>query len=206
MTYINYLFIKKQVRLALEELNIYLKRFQRDLHRCSLITGDEQYRGAGGSSSGSPPASLLVVPQPLTVKPSHPSHLNPHLGGPHSHPPRKYQCKMCPQVSNRKCPNFLPILAFYSNFLTQRSESLFLSFFIFHFVTSHRWRGHWRYWHFDVYYFMAKSCFWIRGFHNFIEVLQIRGIIFINRQFQENLRRKIIGRSFKKNRYSVSDT
>lgn len=202
MTYINYLFIKKQVRLALEEVNIYLKRFQRDLHRCSLITGDEQYRGAGGSSSGSPPASLLVVPQPLTVKPSHPSHLNPHLGGPHSHPPRKYQCKMCPQVS--KCPNFLPILAFY--FLTQRSESLFLSFFIFHFVTSHRWRGHWRYWHFDVYYFMAKSCFWIRGFHNFIEVLQIRGIIFINRQFQENLRRKIIGRSFKKNRYSVSDT
>lgn len=176
MTYINYLFIKKQVRLALEELNIYLKRFQRDLHRCSLITGDEQYRGAGGSSSGSPPASLLVVPQPLTVKPSHPSHLNPHLGGPHSHPPRKYQCKMCPQVS--KCPNFLPILAFYSNFLTQRSKSLFLSFFIFHFVTSHRWRGHWRYWHFGVYYFMAKSCFWIRGFHNFIEVLQIRGIIF----------------------------
>lgn len=204
MTYINYLFIKKQVRLALEELNIYLKRFQRDLHRCSLITGDEQYRGAGGSSSGSPPASLLVVPQPLTVKPSHPSHLNPHLGGPHSHPPRKYQCKMCPQVS--KCPNFLPILAFYSNFLTQRSESLFLSFFIFHFVTSHRWRGHWRYLHFDVYYFMAKSYFWIRGFHNFIEVLQIRGIIFIDRQFQENLRRKIIGRSFKKNRYSVSDT
>lgn len=204
MTYINYLFIKKQVRLALEELNIYLKRFQRDLHRCSLITGDEQYRGAGGSSSGSPPASLLVVPQPLTVKPSHPSHLNPHLGGPHSHPPRKYQCKMCPQVS--KCPNFLPILAFYSNFLTQRSKSLFLSFFIFHFVTSHRWRGHWRYWHFDVYYFMAKSYFWIRGFHNFIEVLQIRGIIFIDRQFQENLRRKIIGRSFKKNRYSVSDT
>ncbi|XP_031366771.1 uncharacterized protein LOC102679998 [Apis dorsata] len=64
-----------------------------------LQKGDEQYRGAGGSSSGSPPASLLVVPQPLTVKPSHPSHLNPHLGGPHSHPPRKYQCKMCPQVS-----------------------------------------------------------------------------------------------------------
>lgn len=64
-----------------------------------MIAGDEQYRGAGGSSSGSPPASLLVVPQPLTVKPSHPSHLNPHLGGPHSHPPRKYQCKMCPQVS-----------------------------------------------------------------------------------------------------------
>jgi len=64
-----------------------------------MITGDEQYRGAGGSSSGSPPASLLVVPQPLTVKPSHPSHLNSHLGGPHSHPPRKYQCKMCPQVS-----------------------------------------------------------------------------------------------------------
>lgn len=44
------------------------------------------------------------------------------------------------------------------------------------------------------------------GVHNFIEVLQIRGIIFIDRQFQENLRRKIIGRSFKKNRYSVSDT
>ncbi|KAK1118042.1 hypothetical protein K0M31_015489 [Melipona bicolor] len=65
-----------------------------------LTEGDEQYRGAGGSSSGSPPASLLVVPQPLTVKPSHPSHLNPHLGGPHSHPPRKYQCKMCPQVSD----------------------------------------------------------------------------------------------------------
>lgn len=64
-----------------------------------MIAGDEQYRGAGGSSSGSPPASLLVVPQPLTVKPSHPSHLNSHLGGPHSHPPRKYQCKMCPQVS-----------------------------------------------------------------------------------------------------------
>ncbi|KAH0946725.1 hypothetical protein HN011_005108, partial [Eciton burchellii] len=64
---------------------------------CELIAGDEQYRGAGGSSSGSPPASLLVVPQPLTVKPSHPSHLNSHLGGPHSHPPRKYQCKMCPQ-------------------------------------------------------------------------------------------------------------
>ncbi|TGZ44735.1 Uncharacterized protein DBV15_09156, partial [Temnothorax longispinosus] len=62
-----------------------------------LQKGDEQYRGAGGSSSGSPPASLLVVPQPLTVKPSHPSHLNSHLGGPHSHPPRKYQCKMCPQ-------------------------------------------------------------------------------------------------------------
>lgn len=68
---------------------------------CKLIAGDEQYRGAGGSSSGSPPASLLVVPQPLTVKPSHPSHLNPHLGGPHPHPPRKYQCKMCPQVSAR---------------------------------------------------------------------------------------------------------
>ncbi|KYQ56513.1 hypothetical protein ALC60_04590 [Trachymyrmex zeteki] len=65
-----------------------------------LQKGDEQYRGAGGSSSGSPPASLLVVPQPLTVKPSHPSHLNSHLGGPHSHPPRKYQCKMCPQVSS----------------------------------------------------------------------------------------------------------
>ncbi|KAG7210843.1 hypothetical protein KM043_012327 [Ampulex compressa] len=63
-----------------------------------LQKGEDQYRGAGGSSSGSPPASLLVVPQPLTVKPSHPSHLNPHLGGPHSHPPRKYQCKMCPQV------------------------------------------------------------------------------------------------------------
>ncbi|XP_011305312.1 zinc finger protein rotund isoform X1 [Fopius arisanus] len=65
--------------------------------------GDEQYRGTGGgSSSGSPPASLLVVPQPLTVKPSHPSHLNPHLGGPHSHPPRKYQCKMCPQIFGSK--------------------------------------------------------------------------------------------------------
>ncbi|KAL6422551.1 hypothetical protein ACFW04_010655 [Cataglyphis niger] len=66
-----------------------------------LQKGDEQYRGAGGSSSGSPPASLLVVPQPLTVKPSHPSHLNSHLGGPHSHPPRKYQCKMCPQAHDR---------------------------------------------------------------------------------------------------------
>ncbi|XP_044589407.1 zinc finger protein rotund-like isoform X1 [Cotesia glomerata] len=64
-----------------------------------LQKGDEQYR-AGGSSSGSPPASLLVVPQPLTVKPSHPSHLNPHLGGPH--PPRKYQCKMCPQIFGSK--------------------------------------------------------------------------------------------------------
>ncbi|KAL2741421.1 hypothetical protein V1477_010482 [Vespula maculifrons] len=62
-----------------------------------IVAREDQYRGAGGSSSGSPPASLLVVPQPLTVKPSHPSHLNPHLGGPHSHPPRKYQCKMCPQ-------------------------------------------------------------------------------------------------------------
>ncbi|KOX79638.1 hypothetical protein WN51_02904 [Melipona quadrifasciata] len=65
--------------------------------RLMLLMLPPQYRGAGGSSSGSPPASLLVVPQPLTVKPSHPSHLNPHLGGPHSHPPRKYQCKMCPQ-------------------------------------------------------------------------------------------------------------
>ncbi|XP_015179794.1 PREDICTED: zinc finger protein rotund-like isoform X1 [Polistes dominula] len=67
-----------------------------------LQKGEDQYRGAGGSSSGSPPASLLVVPQPLTVKPSHPSHLNPHLGGPHSHPPRKYQCKMCPQIFGSK--------------------------------------------------------------------------------------------------------
>ncbi|XP_051175743.1 zinc finger protein rotund-like isoform X2 [Leptopilina boulardi] len=67
-----------------------------------LQKGDDQYRGAGGSSSGSPPASLLVVPQPLTVKPSHPSHLNPHLGGPHNHPPRKYQCKMCPQIFGSK--------------------------------------------------------------------------------------------------------
>ncbi|OXU22746.1 hypothetical protein TSAR_006756, partial [Trichomalopsis sarcophagae] len=72
------------------------------------VAGDDQYRGAGGSSSGSPPASLLVVPQPLTVKPSHPSHLNPHLGGPHAHPPRKYQCKMCPQVSNR-CTKILSV-------------------------------------------------------------------------------------------------
>lgn len=84
-----------------------------------MIPGEDQYRGGsgggggggtGGSSSGSPPASLLVVPQPLTVKPSHPSHLNSHLGGgggggggsgggSHTHPPRKYQCKMCPQVS-----------------------------------------------------------------------------------------------------------
>lgn len=176
------------------------------MHRCLLITGDEQYRGAGGSSSGSPPASLLVVPQPLTVKPSHPSHLNPHLGGPHSHPPRKYQCKMCPQVSNRKCPPFLPILAFHSNFLIRISESLFLLFFFFHFVTSRRWPGHWRYWHFDLYYFMAK-CFWIRGFDNFIEVLQIRGTIFIVREFQQNLRRIIVGGSFKKkNRYSFSGT
>jgi len=71
-----------------------------DFSNLWMIAGDEQYRGAGGSSSGSPPASLLVVPQPLTVKPSHPSHLNSHLGGPHSHPPRKYQCKMCPQVSS----------------------------------------------------------------------------------------------------------
>lgn len=76
--------------------------FQTLLTRSMIgFSGDDQYRGAGGSSSGSPPASLLVVPQPLTVKPSHPSHLNPHLGGPHSHPPRKYQCKMCPQVSDR---------------------------------------------------------------------------------------------------------
>ncbi|KAK0175788.1 hypothetical protein PV327_009510 [Microctonus hyperodae] len=61
---------------------------------------EEQYRGAGGSSSGSPPASLLVVPQPLTAKPTHSSHLNPHIGGPH--PPRKYQCKMCPQEEKKK--------------------------------------------------------------------------------------------------------
>ncbi|KAK0078895.1 hypothetical protein PV325_001990 [Microctonus aethiopoides] len=59
-------------------------------------SSEDQYRGAGGSSSGSPPASLLVVPQPLTAKPTHSSHLNPHIGGPH--PPRKYQCKMCPQI------------------------------------------------------------------------------------------------------------
>ncbi|XP_011503315.1 PREDICTED: zinc finger protein rotund-like isoform X2 [Ceratosolen solmsi marchali] len=64
--------------------------------------GDDQYRGTGGSSSGSPPTSLLVVPQPLTVKPSHPSHLNSHLAGPHVHPQRKYQCKMCPQIFGSK--------------------------------------------------------------------------------------------------------
>lgn len=53
---------------------------------------------------------------------------------------------------------------------------------------------------------MAK-CFWIRGFDNFIEVLQIRGTIFIVREFQQNLRRIIVGGSFKKkNRYSFSGT
>lgn len=87
------------------------------------ILGDEQYR-AGGSSSGSPPASLLVVPQPLTVKPSHPSHLNPHLGGPH--PPRKYQCKMCPQVS-------VIVMNYDNNYLkiyNMRLQSLLLCFYL----------------------------------------------------------------------------
>lgn len=59
----------------------------------------------------------------------------------------------------------------------------------------------------DIGAFMAKSCFRVRGFDNFIEVLEITGIIFIDRQFQENLRRKFIGRNFmKKNRYRFSGT
>lgn len=54
---------------------------------------------------------------------------------------------------------------------------------------------------------MAKSCFRVRGFDNFIEVLEITGIIFIDRQLQENLRRKFIGRNFmKKNRYRFPGT
>jgi hypothetical protein len=74
----------------------YSNIFEQENVNQKMLSGDDQYRG---SSSGSPPASLLVVPQPLTVKQSHSSHLNSHLSGPHAHSQRKYQCKMCPQVS-----------------------------------------------------------------------------------------------------------
>ncbi|XP_049806198.1 zinc finger protein rotund-like isoform X1 [Schistocerca nitens] len=50
---------------------------------------------AHAGAAPAPPAAMLVVPQPINASKQAPA----TNGGP---PPRKYQCKMCPQVRGRK--------------------------------------------------------------------------------------------------------
>lgn len=78
---------------------------------------------ANSTSSGSPPVStpsssgsMLVVPQPIsaaTKGPGAPSGVATNGTG------RKYQCKMCPQVSS----SFISLLTFLEFFFFEKSMS-----------------------------------------------------------------------------------